>query len=94
MSEDREDYTAEEATIVARAMALKEQAKKFLKMKELWAEFEKGMAITDSKADATFGEEHQRHIGAKQAIKEWLSQVRWWAAYEAPEKKKTRNNYA
>lgn len=85
---------SENASMIDKAMTLKLQAAKFMALKELFAEFEKAVTIADDKANHSFGEEHQRHVGAKIAYMEFIALVRRWAVYEVAEKKKGGNSYA
>lgn len=94
MSEDAEEYTAQDAALINKMLTLKEQAARLLAMKELLADFERGIEAADAKADATFGEEHQRHVGAKGAIREWLLILRRYADYQPPKVAKKGNSYA
>jgi maltooligosyltrehalose synthase len=89
-----EEYTPEEAKQINKMLTLKEQASRLLAMKELMADFERGVEAADSKADATFGEEHQRHVGAKGAIKEWMIVIKRYADYQPPKSTKKGNSYA
>ena len=94
MSEDGVEYTEQDAKLINKMLTLKEQAVRLLSMKELIDDFERGIEAADAKADSTFGEEHQRHVGAKGAIKEWLVVLKRYADYQPPKAVKKGNNYA
>jgi hypothetical protein len=94
MSEEQEEYTEQDAKLINKMLTLKEQATRLLAMKELVADFERGVEAADAKADTTFGEEHQRHVGAKGAIKEWLVVLKRYADYQPPKAVKKGNSYA
>ena len=88
------EYTAEEAAAIEKRVTLKSQAVKLMSMKELWSELGDAMATADSKADNSLGEQHQRDVGAKIALKEFMGRVEHLAKYQAPERKKGGNSYA
>ena len=88
------DASAKDAEAIGKALALREQAIRFMEMEELWQDLKIGIENADRKADSTLGEEHQRQVGAKIVLKEWLARVERLAKYQVPGKKKGGQNYA
>lgn len=86
MSKEDEERAQQEK--LARKVKLSEECRLMLQQRELMGILDRAIDIADEAGDRTIGQEHDRHIGAKKALRDFKKKIQASADFRVTEQEK------